>query len=431
MKKTTKQIDFLGRYGYVILSVIFFVLLALYNQTQDSITFNNGEGFDGVKYVDVVEQMRAGEPVAGPAPFVYRLATPYLTSLLPYSILNSYFIINSFFALISGLLLFYWLKKTLGKPLVAFGFVIYLFLHWQASLRFTVFYPADCDPLAIIFVMLGLILLQKLNEHFTWKKVMLLSALIFIGVFQREFILSIAFGIPFLGNCFKIENGQITINKALFIRNLKAFLPVFIVSLLGIWITHLLVITLENGYGFIHAIYRWMHQKSVFMLLAGFFYTLGILLIFPFLFPKSAVSVFKKHVYLVPILAIALALAWISGGDTERFILWYCPIYFLVIGQVLVDNKSFFLRKRVWIPTLISLVLTLRVFWQIPQYYLDYEGVSYPFFAVFGEDNFSDILATHATKWVTTANLILYLLLSLYFVYWRFVDKIRNMIRWQ
>jgi len=430
MKKTAKFHDFLCRYGYMSLTAIFFVLLAFYYQTQDPILFNNGEGFDGVKYVDIVEQLRADEAIAGPAPFVYRLATPYLTSILPYSILQSYFILNSFFALISGLLLFYWLKKTLRNPIVAFGFVIYLFLHWQASLRFTVFYPADCDPLAIIFVMLGLILLQKLNENFSWKKIMLLSALTFIGVFQREFILSIAFGVPFLGTCFTLENGQIIVKKDLFIRNLKAFLPVFIVGLLGIWITHLLVTTLENGYGFLHAVYRWMHQKSVFMLLAGFFYTLGILVIFPLLFPKSALSVFKKHTYLVPILAIALVLAWISGGDTERFILWYCPIYFLIIGRVLVDHNHFFLRKRIWIPSILSLVLTLRIFWQIPQYYIDYEGISYPFFAVFGKDNFSDILATHAAKWVTTANLILYLLLSLYFVYWRFEHRLKNIFRW-
>jgi hypothetical protein len=430
MLNTVNKTHFLFRYGYVALSILFFALLAIYYVTQDPITFNNGKGFDGVKYVDIVEQLRAGEPIAGPAPFVYRLATPYLVALLPFTILTSYFIVNSIFALISGLLLFYWLKETLANAWISFGFVIFLFLHWQASLRFTVFYPADCDPLAIIFVMLGLIVLQKLNKNFSWKKLSLFTVLVFVGIFQREFILSLAFGMPFLGKCSSYKNNYININKTLFTRNIKAFLIVFCVGLLGIWFTHLLVNTVENGYGFLHAIYRWMHQKSVFQLLAGFYYTLGILLIFPFLFYKSALKVFKSHLYLLPIFAIALILSWISGGDTERFILWYCPIYFLIIGHVLVDHKDFFLRKRIVVPIVLSLLLTLRVFWQIPQFYLDNEGVSYPFFAVFGTDNFVNILSTHAKKWVTTVNLLLYLLLSLYFVYWRFESRIRHLIKW-
>ncbi|HEA31359.1 MAG TPA: hypothetical protein ENH91_15425 [Leeuwenhoekiella sp.] len=430
MQSTVNKKHFIFRYGYLLLSLLFFALLTIYYFTQDPITFNNGEGFDGVKYVDMVEQLRAGTPISGPAPFVYRLATPYLTSLLPFTILQSYFILNSFFALISGLLLFYWLKKTLMHPGLSLAFVVYLFLHWQASLRFTVFYPADCDPLAIIFVMLGLILMQKLNKKFSWKRLSLLAVLVFIGVFQREFILSLAFGIPFLGACFGYNNGNITIKKALFRRNIKAALLVFCLGLLGIWLTHILVNTVENGYGFLHAIYRWMHQKSIFQLLTGFFYTLGIPLIFPFLFYRSFFRVFKENRYLLPIFAIALILSWIGGGDTERFILWYCPIYFLIIGQVFYDHKAYFLRKRIFIPLFLSLILTLRVFWEIPQYYLEDEGVSFPFFAVFGTDNFSDILATHARKWVTTANLILYLLLSIYFVYWRYENRIRNLIRW-
>ncbi len=420
----------LTNYSFTALTVLFLAFSTLFYFTQPRIEFANGAGFDGVKYVKTVEQIKAGEPINNPAPFVYRLAAPFLVSILPIKPLNGFLILNLVCALLSVLLLNYWLRKFLKWPWLSFALSVFFMVHWAGSLRFSFYYPASCDPMAILFVLLGLIMLKSIRDRFTTIKVVGLCILVFLGAFVREFIPIIALGILPM-RVLTYSNKSVFIDRKTLKRNSIATLIAILSGALGILMTHLLTVPTESGYGFIHAVYRWIHEKSIFQWITAYFYVFGVMWIFILLFYREALKLLKKESYLIPILISGLILTYIGGGDTERFIFWFMPIFFLLIGFLIEKKWSFFSKKRIWIPLLLSLVFTLRLFWAIPQAFIktaDFESV--PFFTILGDVDYIDLWSYHGDKVLTTFNLLWYGLLSIYFAFqYVFVEK-KELVKW-
>lgn len=422
--------NFDKKYGYVFI-VLFFVLIASISYfTQNRITFADGEGFDGVKYVTLVEQLKNDIQPSGPAPFVYRLSVPYLVSLSPFKPLQAFLILNLVCSFIISLLLYKWLGNFIKTSGLAVLLTLFFMLHWAASIRFSFFYPATCDPLAILLMLLGLLVLQELNSTFSWAKIVLLTAIVLIGVFTREYLICFAFGIPCLASGITISDNRLHIHKKNFIRNIAVAILVFIVGLLGIYATHVLVQVEGDSYGFLKAVYRWMFEKSIFQYITGFYYVFGALTVLPFLFPNTGITFLKKQLYFVPFLGIAMVLIWIGGGDTERFVLWFSPLFLALLGTLIEQNNAFFSKKRVYIPISISLILTLRLFWPIPQFVLDdWAKSASPFFTVFGKNHYIDLWSGHGDKEITTINLLLYGGLSGYLFLVRYAKKIKETIK--
>lgn len=60
----------------LVLAVLVVLVAGVFALTQPPIDPNQGQGFDGVQYHQMAEQLRQGEPVHAEAPFVFRIGTP-------------------------------------------------------------------------------------------------------------------------------------------------------------------------------------------------------------------------------------------------------------------------------------------------------------------------------------------------------------------
>ena len=82
---------------------------------QPPITYNNGQSFDGVFYARMAYQISAGLPISTEAPFVYRIGTPFLVSIISKDHLVLGFKAANILAnLLATLLFIFWLRFFLA-----------------------------------------------------------------------------------------------------------------------------------------------------------------------------------------------------------------------------------------------------------------------------------------------------------------------------
>ena len=128
------------------LAIVSGVLLAVWLTgfaTQQRISRAHGQGWDGVHYYAVAEQLSRGEIPEANAPFVYRVGTPFLASLLPGDdLLRNFAIVNWVACLLAVALLLVWLRPYVADWRVRSLLAVLFIIPWHAPLRFVHFYPA-------------------------------------------------------------------------------------------------------------------------------------------------------------------------------------------------------------------------------------------------------------------------------------------------
>ena len=385
-----------AKYSYVIVLLVFIIGLWLNICYQGLIDANEGQGHDGVHYYKLTEQMIHKTELIGKSPYLYRLGTPFLVSLLPYDIFTNFLIVNHISTLIGCLLLLYWLSLHFKKKTTGLLVTLGLMANWNFYLRYIQYYPTTCDPLAFIFVILILITLRRFIKSGKKKHAITACSLIFLGVFFREFILVFSFIFLFTHQPFDVKK-IFFINWNLLSKNKYWFLLAFSVGVLGNLIAHKLVTTLPSYYSPLKALVSCMERKTIFSLLSGFFNIVGPFVLFPFLFWNQTKAFITKNHDLLIICVLAIGVIWFTGGDTERFVIWFFPVLILPIGLVVEENLGFKSHLSFWIPIAIVMVFTLRLFWQIPSATIETPNSEIPVFNTF-QSNFVNMLSFHGTQ---------------------------------
>lgn len=380
--------------------------------TQDIITVNDGKGWDGNAYYQVAEQMQKGELITGDKPFIYRQLLPYIASVLPFKILDSYYYINLIANFANVLLLLYFLKlysKDFLLPIIFTGFYM---LHWVGFLRFIHFYPSSCDSIAFLSILLLLIFTKKLFD--TKNKIYLAWFVLtsFIGSLNREFVLFFSFPLLML-------HSPIVSTKLFYIDFSKVWKAIiyvilpFLACFIGLlWVTS----NAENtgmDYNLIRPLRYTVFMKSIPEFLLSCYNTFGVLIIFPIIFYKTTINFLKKEQYFIALIAIALFLSW-GGGDTERFFMWFLPVFAVIMIKIIEKYKNIFLKPLLIIPVIGSLFFTLRLFWSIPQATPTMEQpFEIPIFTVFGNTSYLNLMSFYANESVVFVAVSQYLLLSI------------------
>jgi hypothetical protein len=397
MKKTMKKIA--DTYGYWVIALTFAIGIFLNFNFQDRINANEGKGFDGDYYYQIAEQLKQGETPAVRAPFVYRVGTPYLASVLPFSLYTNFTLLNYTATLLSSLLLFYWFSLHLKEKKTALVLVLFLMTHWTFYLRYTGFYPTTADPVAFAFILLVLIQMERFRQSRSLVNGLCFSLLVFVGVFFREFLLLFSFGILGYGQPYDSQK-KLWVRWPVLTKNIPWFLMVFLLGGLGIFIAHQLVSVTDYWYGFSDSLYEYMYKKSVFDLIAGAFNTFGASLVLIFIFWKTSKEFYNKHHEVALLSLIALSMCWFSGGDTERFFMWFSPLFLIPLGRIIERDLPFYTNKKIWIPLLISMVFTFRMFWSIPpvdssySFRLKNSDYKFPLFQAF-QENCINLMSYH------------------------------------
>jgi len=158
--------------------LMIFIITFFYVNSQDIINVNQGLVWDATVYHSVSTQIvNDHSPLKGMAPFIYRIATPYLTAMLfPDKLIQGYLMINLVIALTSIIVFYFFLRLFINNSLVIFCLLAVYCVSPLGSLRFSIFYPVYADPGAVLFSLLflyGSVIFKKVN----WTTTFFLSLL--------------------------------------------------------------------------------------------------------------------------------------------------------------------------------------------------------------------------------------------------------------
>ena len=386
--------------------IIFFnvLIFLVYSNFQNKISINENLGYDGVYYYNMSEQFQDGETLKTNAPFVYRIATPYLASLFS-NIKQSYFYINIIASIVSSILIYLIFIKYFEIK-VSLILAIFSQLHWISGIRYVLFDPIGVDNLALCFLYLGiLVLISEKNYN---QKLILICLITFFGIFFREITL-----IPAM---------------ILLIQNYKFKKNSIIPLVVGVVIFILLqtFISKTNDYNGLYSILKWAYAKNIGNYLLSIFNAFGLVIVLFFVFYKNLLTYLKMYSTTSIALFLIMILAYVGGSDTERFLSWALPFFFILTYKIIKDNNL--LKNKYVIFTLLTLVLTYRIFWVIPA---DVENTNhvFPVLTYLSNDfNFADLLAFHGNKQYVNIQLIEYLVAAI-ILYFLISKKHKNFLK--
>jgi hypothetical protein len=384
------------------ISLLILVAIVLSDLYQKQISYHDGKGWDGVEYCRMAEQIAANQPVSARAPFVYRIGTSFLAAkLFPYNLNYGFKILNISAGVIGIYLLWFWLTLFVPNKVLRTLLTASYIFYWQAPLRLSFYYPYHADPIALVFLFAGLILLKYLINSYSIKKIIYFSAVTLTGVFFREICLipalilfitklidsiktpfdrnslkkkaifvfqSLYSRFPMISNEYRIKLNftyAIYLTKKLFIKNVY-FIPLFI-GTTGIIITHFFV-NQNNNYSFFKSAIYWIYAKSILMYFHAWFLSIGIIFIVVLYYFSDNIEFFKKNKYLFFYLIVIIFISIAGGSDTERLIMWSIPVIYVLISNIISKYSNVFKSPILLIIMVLTQIVSIRAFLLIPDY---------------------------------------------------------------
>lgn len=384
--------------------IIIFILFAAVNivsfLTQDVINVKDGKGYDGDIYFSMAQNISEGNEISGPAPYIYRFGTPYLASLFNNeNLLQGFFIVNFIANILSYFLLFYYLKLYLKNFSVILILLILFLTHWIGNVRYIYFLPVNADPWSLVFFLTGLILIEKIKTGYSVLKIICLSVVSFAGVMFREYLIIIPLALIFSGNPY--SSGKLFyFNFKNILKKNKYFIIPLMAGILGIAVSHLLVIDTSDNYSFIRTSLRWLYTKTLINYLHSVLITIGPIIVFLIYFRKQLSEFLRQNQHIAFLFVCGILLSYIGGTDTERFIIWFMPLILLITGVMIENNLSLVKNKMFIIILIITQSLSYRIFQTILQPSDDFknETFKYPVMTVIGNGNYFNLTSIFADK---------------------------------
>lgn len=353
----------------VALVYLVFVIAAILSYSfQTPISVNKGIGWDGMSYYRVAEQIAAGHAPEGQPAFIYRLGTPFLAAAVNRgNMLSAFLAVNLAAAALLPALLIIWLRPHVPNWQVRALLTIVFVAAWQGPLRYTFFYPTLSDPWSIVFVVAGMICVDRSRSWPKARGIAVVSALTFAGVFFRETTLLVACAFLFTGNPVEFDRNALFFFRLKRRPALAAFLPL-ILGLAAMAATHRIATPAPwaDKYSYLENLVQYVFKKSAPTFLHGLFNLFGPVLAVVLFDWRESLAFLRRHQEQAVFLILAGILAWLGGTDTERYGMNMTPVVLVLIGQAILR------QTRVLASPLLIAVLALsqcvgeRVFWLIP-----------------------------------------------------------------
>ena len=413
---------------WVAVAAIFLVIGVWTASTQRPITFNQGEGWDGMDYCAMARCFAKGERPAAGAPFINRIVAPYLAALVnPTDVIAGFRTLNIGLTLLTVVLFVIWLRLYLSDWRVRVLLVLLYCITFFNPLRDTFYYPPTTDAISHVGVFAGMLLLHRLRTAGVAVAVAAMTAFAILGAATREFLL--IFPVALL-----LRDNPIEIDWKIpwWIRVVKWPSPWLLIPIvLGtatLVAIRLWVITVPNWYHFRSHIVGMIFNKSLVPYFHGWCIAFGpILALLLWKARDSALFLWARQWMLAIFLAIAL-LGWIAGTDTERFLAWTSPITFVLLGRVIEQNRRW-LRSPVLIGLLIAAqALSQRIFWPLPDYPPAIESKYFVLLTMWGTKiDVLNLYSWHARQGLALISLAEYLAVMIGVVIWlRFSESRQN-----
>lgn len=170
------------------------IVTALLSLVTPAIIFNQGLGYDGQWYAQMVYGLRTGAPVTIPAPWVYRIGPPWLVAVSGLETKIA-FLIMDLVAYFASAILLLRLARRYGASLVLALTAVLWWALLPAGLRLSIHYPVLLDAI-------GFLLLVALINAALARRPWVFAALLIGAVVTRENLLVM---VPFLWLCLRAQ----------------------------------------------------------------------------------------------------------------------------------------------------------------------------------------------------------------------------------
>ena len=411
-----------------------FLLVNIASQVfQLHITYNNGQSFDGVFYYRVAYQFSKGMKPSSEAPFVYRLGTPFLVSVFfKNELLFGFKPVNIAANLLSTILLLIWFRLHLSDWRIRTLLVVLFITQWHGPVRFTYYDPAFTDPWLFVFLLVGLIGIEKIRvlvkdpENQQVKASLIYAGLLalvsFIGVLFREVVLIIPLALFFVANPLpRLQEITSPLTKKQIIKFIKGpYYPAIVAVVAGIAGIFLVrsIATQYNDYSFVKTAFDWAYDKPVLTYIHAYFVTYGLLIVIPLFFWRRTVNFLWNNQYMLVYLAGFMLFGWIGGSDTERFLYWAMPVVYVLIGIEIEENRSIFNSPWLILFLSASTICSQRMFWTVADYPNTFK-TPFPILSILSNKfQYLDLWSFFAERSVQAISLLEYLLLSALLLWW-------------
>ena len=391
-------------------------------KSQKRISYHDGKGWEGVAYTQVAEQFALHKPIVAEAPMVYRVGTPFLVSKIsPDNLLRGFEIVNLLANFVSLALLIVWLRLYLTNWKIRTALGLMFVLQWDTPTRWLWFYPAHTDPMLWVFLLGGLILLNRLQNlelHGSPRPLLIgLCALSFFGVLFREVAIIIPLVLLFLYNPLTKIEGIVGTLKAILRPKLVYFAPL----LWGIMALVLLkkLVSQDAGFSFVGTARQLAYTKPVLTYMHGWFLAFGPVLFVLLYRWRSARSFLREHQFMAVYLLFFAIMGYLGGTDTERLLYWSMPVVFVLLGRALEDCKSLLTPAPVLALLISAQLLASRALMLTPDYTEGRVSHSIPIFTPMGRNAyFMDLFSFHGTPIVALISFLEYLVFGILLLEW-------------
>jgi len=405
----------------LIILVAFLLVNAASQAFQMPVSLNGGRGWDGVEYYSMAEQLAEGKLPAAAAPYVYRVGTPFLASLFfKNDLLLGFKVINIVGNLITVILLTLWLRLYLPDWRIRAFLVCIFMAQWHGPVRCVYWHPVYTEPWSLAFLLMGLLGIQQAATKPEFGKVGCLAFISFLGVAFREVCLIMPIALLFATNPVRAaaplaESDQPTVSQMIRRVPTAFFFPLAI-ALLS-WFAVLYLVTPTSNYSYIKRAVSWGYNQSLALYVHSWFVAYGpIVVLLLYNWRRTGSFLWTNQFMLVYLIGIAV-LAWISGTDTVKFLFWAMPVFYLLVGRAIEDNKEL-LTLPLIVVLVLSQLISERVFWPIPDYPNEYSGGLILFTLIGSKIQYLDLLPSHGSRGIQIFSFLQYLAFSTLILAW-------------
>ncbi len=387
---------------YLIVLVLFLVFNLFFSFTQRRIILNDGKGLDGVEYYKMAEEFSQGQEIKAEAPLVYRLGTPFLASLIyktaKCDLIQGFFYANLIGNFLAFVLLFLFLKIYIKNFYLIFILLIFYLLHPLCDTRFIYFCPVMTDSWGQVFLLSGLLLIEKYRLRKSVISIIIFSAICFTGILFREYIFILPFALFFAINplgfntlCYPAYPAYPDFKK-IFSGAAIILLPLA-ASIAGIALTHLSVTNTNTEHSFLKTTFYFLYEKSLFQYVYAWFIAVGPVVAVLIFFRREIYKFLKVNRYLLFLILCSVVLSFIGGTDSRRIILWFAPVILLLLGLVISNHVLLFKKISLIIPLVLFQSISLKIFTQIPEPLRPDTETGVPIVPVLGDEYFLNLIS--------------------------------------
>lgn len=315
----------------------------------------------GAKYLEMARQYRAGARIVhAPAPWVFRIATPWLASFAsPSDEATPFYVINITSALTATILLWVWLRRFVGSFVVQLLLVSSFIAVWVGPARFVYFTPAYVDPLFIVFMLAGILFVDATRDHPPGRGAGLLAILVFLGTLSRE-----SMGIVALA--FAVAHGPFAALRMGRLRDaFWASLPLAAALAALVFISRVAIPS--EPYTLSSMPLKVIREKPLYTSALSWFFAFGPAVVALVAADGSGAFEFLRgEPHLAVYLAGCVLLSYFGGVDDERVSLWAAPVVYVLAGHAIGRYKHA-LRSVLLVTVLaVAQIVSARLLWPIP-----------------------------------------------------------------